>query len=112
MTVLETRRSTNIGILMARLKAPWQQVPEAVARLDPALFRSADDVNAVLQVGQRGGGSRWQWADASLPATAGFPNPHAKGCIVCPVVSQVRMPVLPCPAPPRPALPAVRPQRG
>ena len=56
VAVLETRRSTNIGILMARLKAPWQQVPEAVARLDSTLFRSADDVNAVLQVGQLGGG--------------------------------------------------------
>ena len=83
MTVLETRRSTNIGILMARLKAPWQEVPEAVMRLDPALFRSADDVNAVLQVGQRGGGCRWQWTDASQPAAAGFPKPHENVCIVC-----------------------------
>lgn len=35
---------------MARLKAPWREVPAAVARLDPALFSSADDVRAVLQV--------------------------------------------------------------
>ncbi len=38
------------GIMMARLKAPWREVPAAVARLDPALFASADDVRAVLQV--------------------------------------------------------------
>lgn len=37
---------------MARLKAPWQEVPAAVARLDPALFASAEDVRAVLQVGR------------------------------------------------------------
>ncbi|PRW57389.1 formin 20 isoform X2 [Chlorella sorokiniana] len=49
VAVLDTRRATNIGIMMARLKAPWREVPAAVARLDPALFASADDVRAVLQ---------------------------------------------------------------
>lgn len=43
---------------MARLKAPWREVPTAIARLDPALFPSADDVRAVLQVWEGWGARR------------------------------------------------------
>ncbi|KAL4450174.1 hypothetical protein ABPG77_010843 [Micractinium sp. CCAP 211/92] len=49
VAALDTRRATNIGILMARIRAPWQAVAAAVGRLDPAIFASADDVRAVLQ---------------------------------------------------------------
>ena len=34
---------------MARLAVPWQQIPAAAAALDPSVFRSSDDVQAVLQ---------------------------------------------------------------
>ncbi|KAL4452499.1 hypothetical protein ABPG75_008161 [Micractinium tetrahymenae] len=49
VAALDTRRATNIGILMARIRAPWQAVAAAVERLDPGVFASADDVRAVLQ---------------------------------------------------------------
>ncbi|GAB4818742.1 hypothetical protein N2152v2_005788 [Parachlorella kessleri] len=49
LAVLDLKRATGIGIRMARLAVPWQQIPAAAAALDPSVFRSSEDVQAVLQ---------------------------------------------------------------
>eukprot|EP00891_Asterochloris_glomerata_P002244 jgi/Astpho2/2244/fgenesh1_pg.00040_%23_71_t len=49
LAVLELKRAENIGIRMSRLRVPWQQVEQAIIRLDPAVFHSLEDVETVLQ---------------------------------------------------------------
>lgn len=99
--------------MMARLRAPWQQVAAAVARLDPTLFASADDVRAVLQVRRAKAG-----ACPACEASANM-GPALASCLL---LTRPRLqaafdhqptppPTAPHPpTPPRPA--AVRPQRG
>lgn len=93
--MLDLKRATGIGIRMARLRVPWQQVPAAVAALDPAAFACAEDVVAVLQCAPsedeaqmlgsylRGGGRAEDMAEAELfcwqLAQVGRGRQHARG---------------------------------
>lgn len=49
VSVLDMKRLTAIGIKIARLRVPWQEVRDAILRLDEKAFTTAEDIQAVLQ---------------------------------------------------------------
>jgi hypothetical protein len=48
LAVLDLKRATGIGIRMARLSVPWNQIREAIMICDEDVLKTSDDVETVL----------------------------------------------------------------
>eukprot|EP00854_Cymbomonas_tetramitiformis_P007410 gene7410-8823_t len=49
VSLLSLKRATQIGILMSRLRVPWQEVAEAVLTLSSVAFTSEEDVETLIK---------------------------------------------------------------